>query len=51
VAGLIVLCALATSYDTWQAGSFPWTVGWSALGAAGADSGPWLSMVELRWPA
>ena len=34
--GLIVLCALATSYDAWQAGSFPWTVGWSALGAVGA---------------
>lgn len=34
--GLIALCALAMSYDAWQAGSFPWTVGWSALGAVGA---------------
>jgi hypothetical protein len=33
--GLIALWALATSYDAWQAASFPWTVGWSALGAVG----------------
>jgi hypothetical protein len=33
--GVIALWALARSYDAWQAASFPWTVGWSALGAVG----------------